>query len=364
MEQAQWLKAKKILCVRLDSLGDVLMTTPAFRAVKESTGAQLTLLTSPQGAAVAPYIPEVDQVISYASPWMKATAPRSDSREDHEMINRLRKLKFDAAIIFTVFSQNPLPAALTCFLADIPLRLAYSRENPYQMLTAWAAETEPEKGIRHEVRRHLDLVANVGYATRHEQLSMQVNEHDRVTAFMKLQQAGVDPGMPWVIIHPGASAPSRRYPLDGFAEVARQLQSEDHLQVVFTGVESECTLVDTIRSLCPGSFSLAGQLSLGEMAAVLSLSPLLISNNTGPVHIAAAVNTRVVVLYALTNPQHTPWAVPNRVLNHDVPCKFCYKSVCPELHQNCLRLVRPHSVVQAARELLRQPDPIGSQVAT
>ncbi len=58
-------------------------------------------------------------------------------------------------------------------------------------------------------------------------------------------------------------------------------------------------------------------------------APLLVSNNTGPVHIAAAVGTPVVDLYALTNPQHTPWGVPNRVLYHDVPCKYCYKSICP-----------------------------------
>ncbi len=76
------------------------------------------------------------------------------------------------------------------------------------------------------------------------------------------------------------------------------------------------------------------------------------SNNTGPVHVAAAVGTPVVDLYALTNPQHTPWQVPNRVLNYDVPCKYCYKSVCPMGHHNCLQLVTPQSVVQAALELL------------
>ena len=74
------------------------------------------------------------------------------------------------------------------------------------------------------------------------------------------------------------------------------------------------------------------------------------ANNTGPVHIAAAVGTPVVDLYALTNPQHTPWGVPNRVLFHDVPCKYCYKSVCPQGHHDCLRLVRPEDVVTAVIE--------------
>jgi ADP-heptose:LPS heptosyltransferase len=102
------------------------------------------------------------------------------------------------------------------------------------------------------------------------------------------------------------------------------------------------------------SFSLAGRLRLEELAALLDLAPLLIANNTGPVHVAAAVGTPVVDLYALTNPQHTPWAVPSRVLFHDVPCKYCYKSVCPEGHHHCLRLVPPNAVVRAAGELLRE----------
>ena len=94
--------------------------------------------------------------------------------------------------------------------------------------------------------------------------------------------------------------------------------------------------------------------NLDELVAIIAIAPLLIANNTGPVHIAAAVGTPVVDLYALTNPQHTPWGVPHRVLSHDVPCKYCYKSICPEGHHNCLRLITPDSVVRAACELLNE----------
>jgi ADP-heptose:LPS heptosyltransferase len=79
---------------------------------------------------------------------------------------------------------------------------------------------------------------------------------------------------------------------------------------------------------------------------------VLVSNNSGPVHIAAALNTAVVDVYALTNPQHTPWQVPHRTLYHDVPCKFCYKSICPLEHHDCLRLIPPEAVVKATLELL------------
>jgi ADP-heptose:LPS heptosyltransferase len=79
---------------------------------------------------------------------------------------------------------------------------------------------------------------------------------------------------------------------------------------------------------------------------------VLITNNTGPAHIAAAVGTPVVDVYALTNPQHTPWRVSSRVLSFDVPCKNCFKSVCPHGHNDCLRRIEPEAVARAAFELL------------
>jgi ADP-heptose:LPS heptosyltransferase len=96
---------------------------------------------------------------------------------------------------------------------------------------------------------------------------------------------------------------------------------------------------------------LAAELDLAELCAVIEAAPLLISNNTGPVHIAAAVGTPIVDLYALTNPQHQPWKVPSVVLSHDVPCRWCYSSVCPAGHHLCLVLVTPEQVVDAARVL-------------
>jgi ADP-heptose:LPS heptosyltransferase len=111
--------------------------------------------------------------------------------------------------------------------------------------------------------------------------------------------------------------------------------------------------IATIRAaLSMPSVSLAGVLSLADLGALLAEAPLLVSNNTGPVHVAAAVGTPVVDLYALTNPQHTPWAVAHRVLSRDVPCKYCYKSVCPAGHHECLRGVAPAEIVGAAHELL------------
>ena len=158
-----WDNAENILCVRLDTLGDVLMTTPAIRALKKShPRRRVTLLTSPAGAEAASLVPEINSVLVYDAPWMKATAPRATSRPEYAMIEKLRAEGFDAAVIFTVYSQNPLSSAFMCYMADIPLRLAHCHENAYQLLTDWVSDPEPQQFIRHEVQRQLDLVASVG----------------------------------------------------------------------------------------------------------------------------------------------------------------------------------------------------------
>jgi lipopolysaccharide heptosyltransferase II len=351
---SRWRGVLNLLCVRLDSLGDVLMTTPAIRALKASApGRRITLLTSPAGAAVAKLVPEIDKILVYEAPWMKASGPRDDSRAEYALADRLRVGRFDGAAIFTVYSQNPLPSAYLCYLADIPRRLAHCHENPYQLLTDWVPDPEPVDGVRHEVRRQLDLVASVGSTTVDERLSLRVPSAAFAGVGRLLDRVGLDVNRPWVVIHPGASAASRRYPAASFAMVARRLVEDLEYQVVLSGGESERELVRTIQELMVvPSHSLAGCLNLAELAALISLTPVLVANNSGPVHVAAAVGTPVVDVYALTNPQHTPWAVPNRVLSHDVPCKYCYRSICPEGHHNCLRLVTPEAIVEATRELM------------
>jgi lipopolysaccharide heptosyltransferase II len=332
------------------------MTTPALRALKESLpGCRLTLLTSAGGAAVTRFIPEIDDTITYAAPWLKSSEPH-DPRIDLAMVERLRSCRFDAAVIFTVYSQNPLPAAMLCYLAGIPLRLAHCHENPYQLLTNWVPDVEPQECTRHEVRRQLDLVATVNAHASDERLSFRIRSADTAWAVSRLAALGIDTTRPWVVLHPGASAASRRYPPQHWRALAQLLTTRLQCPLLLTGSEQETALIDKISVGVPGAHSLAGQLDLGKLAALIALSPLLISNNTGPVHIAAAVGTPVVDLYALTNPQHTPWQVANRVLFHDVPCRFCYKSVCPQGHHHCLTKVTPEQVANAALELLHAYD--------
>jgi len=154
-------------------------------------------------------------------------------------------------------------------------------------------------------------------------------------------------------LHPGATAPSRRYPPERFAHAARQLAIDHGARILLTGNGAEVELAATIaQAIGPAACNLAGQLTLPELAALIESADLLICNNSGPAHIAACVGTPVVDLYAQTNPQHTPWQVSSRVLFEDVPCRNCFKSVCPQSHHRCLQGVDSSRVVDAATELL------------
>jgi ADP-heptose:LPS heptosyltransferase len=336
---AAWQDVRRLLAVRVDNLGDILMTTPALAAAAESRpGIEITLLGSESATALRPHLPMVDDVIAARVPWVRHEGAAS-ADDDMALVARLAERRFDAAVIFTVCTQSALPAATVCRLAGIPLRLAHVRENPYGLLTDWAPETDLDlAGSRHEVRRQLDLVASVGWRTSDERLRFSLRQQD-----IECVEKRVGPGAT-VVVHVGASAPSRRWPAERFGQAAERIARESGARIVFTGSTSEAPLIASAQSAMsrPG-VSMAGRLSLGE---------LVLTNNSGPAHLAAALGTPVVDLYALTNPQHTPWQVPSRVLNHDVPCRNCLKSRCPAAHHLCLLGVPAGAAAEAALELL------------
>jgi lipopolysaccharide heptosyltransferase II len=351
-----WNDVNSVLCVRLDTMTGVLMTTPALCALKRSKpNCRLAMLTSASGAQAARLVPEIDTVFRYEALWMRGTSSDRPANAEMQLIEQVRSAGFDAAVIFTRFAQDPLPAAMICYLGGIRRRLAYSRENLCQLLTHPIREIEPGQGVRHEVNRQLDLVANIGCDTPDQRLSLRVPEQVRVGVAMVLEKRGLDDGKPWVLVHPCATAPARRWPSESFAILSRRLVLEHGFRVVFTGAEADRTLVDGIRAAMQApSESLVGYLDVAHLAGLISMAPLLISNNTAPVHLAAAVGTPVVAIHAMTSPEHTPWQVPNRVVSRDISCKHCFKSICPQGHGDCLRLIAPDEVLAAALDLLGQ----------
>jgi lipopolysaccharide heptosyltransferase II len=350
-----WAEAGNVLAIRLDQMGDVLMTTPALRALRaQNRTRRLTLLTSPSAAVLEPLLGDVDEVLVYEAPWMKMTDERTDPQADLVLIERLRAANFDAAVVFNVCTQSALPAVMLAYLAGVPLRAAYAREKPYGLLTDWLPDPDVvgTGAIRHEVRRQLDLVASLGAVTTDERMTVHIPGNAIARAWSRLAAHGIDPAdRCWTVIHPGSTAASRRYLPESYGIAAAALARRHGWRIVVAGSPSESELVDRIESVAPEVVRFDEPMELGDLAALISLAPVLIANNSGPAHIAAAVGTPVVSLYALTNPQHTPWGVPTHVLNHDVPCRNCLRSICPMGHHMCLRGVTPEQVVDAALEL-------------
>ncbi len=354
-----WRDARRVLAVRLDNLGDVLVTTPAIHAIRESLpGAAITLLASPIGAQAGRLNPDLDDVIVYEAPWMDPwhELPQNRAREERA-IAAVRAGRFDGAIIFGSFRQSPLPAAYLCYLAGIPLRAAASIDGPGSLLTA--RHKHPERPM-HEVERGLDLVGAIGLGTAETDLVLRVPDAARAEAAAWLDGAGIDRSRPLVVIHPGCTMPARTYPWEGFAEIADLLVARLGATVVVTGAAGERDLVDRVCGRVrpesrPAVVACAGALPFPAFCALVEGADLAVTNNTGPMHVAAAVKTPVVALFALTNPpeQWGPWRVPYRQLYHEVPCRLCYSRVCPRGHE-CLRLVTPAMAVAAAEDLLAE----------
>jgi lipopolysaccharide heptosyltransferase II len=352
-----WKQCKNILCIRADNMGDLLMSSPAIRALKESFDCKVTVLTSSMAYRVAELIPSIDEVIRYDLPWVKS-GHLNEADSIFDISKMLKGHQFDAAVIFTVFSQNPLPSAMLAYMAGIPKRLAYCRENPYNLLTDWRPEKEPYSFIRHQVERDLDLVATVNAFSKNDEIEIVISATAKTAGISKLNAIGVDLSSRWLILHAPVSERKREYPTDLWITTAKKIIEELNTQVLLTGTKNEKALTDMLAAaIGPKAYSVAGLFELDEFVAIIEQSSVVISVNTGTVHLAAATKTPVVVLYALTNPQHTPWKVPHSVLTFEVPAALRSKNeVIQFLHHNVMKqhqpLPGPDDVLRAVRKLM------------
>jgi len=345
-----WLAARNILAVRLDNIGDVVMLGPALRAVKEtSPDARLTLLASPGGAAAAPLLPWIDDVITWRSVWQDLGRLPFDPPREHEFIDLLAARGFDAALIFTSFSQTPHVPGYVCLLAGIPLRAGESKEFGGATLST---ELKGAPDALHQVERNLRLVERLGFVARDRRLIVALPEEARAAVPRLLTRAGLDPAAPFVLLHPGASAAARRYPAERYGAVARLL-TERGWPALVTGVERERDLVDTVVAAAPLARPLVGGTTLAEYAALVEAARLVVCNDTLPMHLADTLGTPEVVLFAGTDDeeQWRPRDTPAHLLRRPTPCHPCYLFACP-IGQPCLDIT-PEEVVAAAEDMLR-----------
>ena len=335
-----WAAMRRVLVVRPDNVGDVLMTGPVFRALRAAAPhAQLVLLASPAGAAAATLLPEVDDVVTASVSWQQLDlVPGADP--DAALVDDLAARGFDAAVVLTSFSQSPWPAAEVARRAGIPVRVGTSKEFGGGLLTHWVPAPPDEE---HQVDRMLGQLAAVGVPARGHELAARVPGDAHVPAALT--------GTRYAVVAPGASCPSRRWPAERFAAVVRDLAA-DGLTVVVTGTQKEAELVATVAG--DTGLPVTG-LGLGDLAAVLAGAEVVVANNSGGVHLADAVGAPVVELFAGTETvgQYAPRSTRAEVLTVPVSCAPCRQLVCP-FGQECLAIA-PAEVVDAARRVRAVP---------
>jgi lipopolysaccharide heptosyltransferase II len=338
-------------------MGDVIMSSPAFRALKASFDCKITLLTSSAGNLIAPFISSIDDVIVFNVPWVKTEA--QGNAEVLELVQELKQRRFDAAIIFTVLSQNPLPAAMLTYMAGIPIRVGYCRENPYELLTHWVPDREPYEFVQHQVRRDLFLAEVCDAKVEDAPLQLDLGRcKTRIHSIVK--KVGIVDDKPWIVVHPGVSEKKREYPEESWIDLLKMVSALDY-QIVITGAGSERDLANRIASAVGQNvFSAAGVLDISEFICLIAYSPVVISVNTSTIHIAAATETPVIVLYALTNPQHTPWKALGKVIPFDIPENGRSKNqviefLRQEYYRDGVYFPTPSEVFQSLLDVLEDP---------
>ncbi|MYW01932.1 glycosyltransferase family 9 protein [Streptomyces sp. SID3343] len=333
-----------VLAVRLDALGDVLVCGPALRALAAGAST-VTALVGRAGAAAARLSPGVDDVLVWDAPWV-GFDPTPVSRADTErVIDAVARRAVDEAVVFTSFHQSPLPAALLLRLAGVRRISAICADYPGTLLDV---RHRVDEGVdRPETERALDLARAAGF-------SLPQGDDGRLAVRRPLPNVRALTGATsYVVLHPAASVQARSWSPARCAQAARALGLAGH-RVLVTGGRADAELTAYVATRGEAT-DLGGRTDVAELAAVLAGARVAIAPNTGPAHLAAAVGTPVVSLFAPVVPaaRWAPYGVPTILLGDQAAaCAGTRSRQCPLPGHPCLESVTAEDVVVAVDELL------------
>jgi ADP-heptose:LPS heptosyltransferase len=273
--------SRTVLVARLDNAGDVLLQGPLVRSAAAGAD-RVVFLAGPAGAEAAALLPGVDEVWTWACPWVLADPPPVDAADLAALTDRVRALGPDEALVSTSFHQSPLPLALVLRTAGVPRISAISVDYPGALLDVRHAVDDDLP----EPERALSLARAAGF-------DLPPDDDGRLAVRRPLPPAAHAPG--YVVLHPGASAPARAWPPGHCAEAVEALADAGH-RVLVTGGPAERELTAYVAGR--RGVDLGGRTGLAEMAAVLDGAAAVVVGNTGPAHLAAAVGTPVVSLFS------------------------------------------------------------------
>jgi heptosyltransferase-2 len=330
----------KILMRGPNWVGDAVLAIPAMKAVRERfPDAEITLLVRPWVAGIFNSAPFIDHLWSEPRPhglrdWLRITGS-------------IRKNSYDLALLF----PNSFESAVMMFLGRVPTRVGYATDGRRWLLTN---RLRPANVKRHQVHYYLDLAAALSANIARPSIEISATPEEKEQATVLLESQGIPPGRRYLVLNPGAAYGSaKRWGEDGFATAGDALAAELDLDVVIVGSEAERSLAETIQKRMRSRVAVSnGRTSLETLIGVISSAALVVTNDSGPMHIAAALGVPTVAIFGATDDAVTgPIGARTRVVRERVECSPCMLRECPIDHR-CMTRVSAESVCHAAREIL------------
>lgn len=342
---------RRVLLTRLDGAGDVLLAGPAVRAVAAAPDTEVTLLCGPAGAAAGRLLPGVARVLTWASPWTVAPAPPVLPDDVARLVARLAAHRFDESVLLTSFHQSPLPTALVLRLAGVARITGASVDYAGALLDV---RLRPGDGPGDDLSDDLpepERAVAIAAAAGHrlppgDDGRLAVRRPPTVRALL-----GPVADRRYVVLHPGAAVPARCWPAAHHRRAAGLL-TELGVPVVVTGGPDERDLTAGVAD--GRALDLGGRTDLAQLSGVLAGAAAVVVGNTGAAHLAAAVGTPVVSLFAPVVPaaRWRPYRVPQVLLgDQDAACRDSRARDCPVPGHPCLSGVSPQDVADAVRRL-------------
>ena len=330
---------RHILLIKPSSLGDIVHAMPTCAAIRRAyPKARLTWLVKHEWAGLVERIDGVDRVWPVEPTFKGWLSQVSPLRAEHfDLVVDLQGLFRSAAIGW--FSGSSLLVGF-----------ANGREGSPRFYSKRVSVPQSEM---HAVDRYLLVAKAVGaLESGAPEFRFRIPQNDYHEVDRVLSRFGVTPGTSWVAMNVSARWQTKRWPLTSFAEVADRLQQEGFGAVVMIGGPNErADIAEVNKMMKTPAVDLAGATTVGLLPALLSRASLLITNDSGPMHIAAAVGTPIVALFGPTSAIRTgPYGVGHAVLTGKVPCSPCFSRTCHNtVLLECLKMVSPQQVLAAAR---------------
>jgi heptosyltransferase-2 len=277
--------------------------------------------------------------------------PGKNGRKNSTLtVQKIRNQGFGIGLLLT----NSFASALLFHRAKIPERWGYVSDGRGLLLTRGVKQTPYEKPP-HQLHYYLHLASKLGIESGPTTLHFPLADEDKTQAKSFLRSLDVNPEGPIVILNPGASYGSaKRWPADHFRRLAKQLQETIEAKILIVGAADDTELAESIAEpMTNKPVLLTGKTTLSELAGVIAMATVFVTNDSGPMHLANAVHTPVVAIFGPTDPDRTrPFQQPAVVLKKEVPCWPCFYRTCPYEHQ-CMTQITPEEVAQACLTLVQ-----------